>query len=144
MTARCTRFANQLRGRFGLPVDYAEERLTSVEAEERLRESEERLRLAFTASNQGWFGSQSASSSSLDGFSSASWIFAVPLIGSPPGRVVERGWTRSAGSAERSQQPGTNLLQQVVQRSGLRSARGCSAAGAPDGSRVSRLRVETT
>lgn len=39
MTARCTRFANQLRGRFRLPVDYAEERLTSVEAEERLRES---------------------------------------------------------------------------------------------------------
>lgn len=39
MTARCTRFANQLRGRFNLPVDYAEERLTSVEADERLRES---------------------------------------------------------------------------------------------------------
>jgi putative Holliday junction resolvase len=39
MSARCTRFANQLRGRFGLRVDYAEERLTSVEAEERLRES---------------------------------------------------------------------------------------------------------
>ncbi len=39
MTARATRFANQLRGRFGLPVDYAEERLSSVEAEERLRES---------------------------------------------------------------------------------------------------------
>lgn len=39
MTARCTRFANQLRGRFGLPVDYAEERLTSVEAMERLAES---------------------------------------------------------------------------------------------------------
>lgn len=39
MTARCTRFANQLRGRFGLPVEYAEERLSSVEAEERLRES---------------------------------------------------------------------------------------------------------
>lgn len=39
MTARCTRFANQLRGRFGLLVDYAEERLSSVEAEERLRES---------------------------------------------------------------------------------------------------------
>ena len=37
MSARCTRFANQLRGRFGLPVDYAEERLSSVEAEERLR-----------------------------------------------------------------------------------------------------------
>jgi putative Holliday junction resolvase len=39
MSARCTRFANQLRGRFGLIVDYAEERLTSVEAEERLREN---------------------------------------------------------------------------------------------------------
>ena len=39
MTARCTRFANQLRGRFRLDVDYAEERLSSAEAEERLRES---------------------------------------------------------------------------------------------------------
>ena len=39
MTARCSRFANQLHGRFGLPVERAEERLTSVEAEERLRES---------------------------------------------------------------------------------------------------------
>ena len=38
MSARCTRFANQLRGRFGLPVDYADERYSSVEAEERLRE----------------------------------------------------------------------------------------------------------
>ncbi len=37
MPARCTRFANQLRGRFGLPVDYAEERFSSVEADERLR-----------------------------------------------------------------------------------------------------------
>ena len=37
MTARCRRFANQLHGRFGLPVEQAEERLTSVEAEERLR-----------------------------------------------------------------------------------------------------------
>jgi putative Holliday junction resolvase len=37
MTARCTRFANQLRGRFGLSVDYADERLSSVEAEDRLR-----------------------------------------------------------------------------------------------------------
>lgn len=37
MTARSTRFGNQLRGRFGLAVDYAEERLSSVEAEERLR-----------------------------------------------------------------------------------------------------------
>lgn len=39
MTARCTRFANQLRGRFGIAVEFAEERLTSVEAEEKLRET---------------------------------------------------------------------------------------------------------
>jgi putative Holliday junction resolvase len=39
MTARCTRFANQLHGRFGLPVDFADERLTSVEAEDRLRQT---------------------------------------------------------------------------------------------------------
>lgn len=39
MTARCVRFANQLRGRFGLPVNYADERLTSIDAEERLRQS---------------------------------------------------------------------------------------------------------
>jgi len=37
MTARCERFANQLRGRFGLSVDYADERLSSVAAQERLR-----------------------------------------------------------------------------------------------------------
>jgi putative Holliday junction resolvase len=37
MTARCIRFANQLRGRFGLCVNYADERLSSIEAEERLR-----------------------------------------------------------------------------------------------------------
>ena len=46
MTARCTRFANQLRGRFSLPVDYAEERLSSIEAEERLRENGVRGRSA--------------------------------------------------------------------------------------------------
>lgn len=46
MTARCTRFANQLRGRFGLPVDYAEERLSSVEADEKLRESGHNARSA--------------------------------------------------------------------------------------------------
>ena len=39
MSARSRRFANQLHGRFGLPVEFAEERLTSVEAEEKLRES---------------------------------------------------------------------------------------------------------
>lgn len=36
MTARCERFARQLRGRFGLPVDFADERLSSIEAQERL------------------------------------------------------------------------------------------------------------
>lgn len=39
MTARCTRFGNQLHGRFGLPVAYADERLSSIDAEERLREA---------------------------------------------------------------------------------------------------------
>lgn len=37
MTARCQRFANQLRGRFRLTVDHADERLSSIEAQERLR-----------------------------------------------------------------------------------------------------------
>ena len=38
MTARCQRFANQLRGRFGLPVSLVDERLSSVEADELLRQ----------------------------------------------------------------------------------------------------------
>ena len=37
MTARCRRFANQLHGRFGLPVELADERLSSVSAESALR-----------------------------------------------------------------------------------------------------------
>ena len=48
MTARCTRFANQLRGRFGLSVAFADERLSSVEAEERLRASGHSARSART------------------------------------------------------------------------------------------------
>ncbi|MDD3529755.1 MAG: Holliday junction resolvase RuvX [Gallionellaceae bacterium] len=39
LTRRCRRFANQLHGRFGLPVRLVDERLTSVEAERRLREA---------------------------------------------------------------------------------------------------------
>ncbi len=39
MSARCRRFANQLHGRFGLPVSAIDERLSSAEAEERLREA---------------------------------------------------------------------------------------------------------
>ncbi len=38
MTARCERFANQLRGRFQLPVDDVDERFSSAEADARLRE----------------------------------------------------------------------------------------------------------
>ncbi|MBK9217752.1 MAG: Holliday junction resolvase RuvX [Pseudomonadota bacterium] len=38
MTARCRRFANQLNGRFGLPVALIDERLSSVEADTMLRE----------------------------------------------------------------------------------------------------------
>jgi putative Holliday junction resolvase len=38
MTARCTRFADQLRGRFQLPVEEVDERFSSVEADAALRE----------------------------------------------------------------------------------------------------------
>lgn len=38
MTARCARFANQLRGRFRLPVEDVDERFSSVEADAGLRE----------------------------------------------------------------------------------------------------------
>ncbi|MBI5899560.1 MAG: Holliday junction resolvase RuvX [Rhodocyclales bacterium] len=37
MTARCERFADQLRGRFRLPVDAVDERYSSVEADSTLR-----------------------------------------------------------------------------------------------------------
>jgi len=37
ITARCRRFANQLHGRFGLPVALADERFTSAAAEADLR-----------------------------------------------------------------------------------------------------------
>lgn len=39
MSARCRRFANQLHGRFGLPVALSDERLTSVAADAELRET---------------------------------------------------------------------------------------------------------
>ncbi|TRZ89287.1 MAG: Holliday junction resolvase RuvX [Rhodocyclaceae bacterium] len=38
MTARCERFANQLRGRFRLPVEDVDERFSSAEADANLRE----------------------------------------------------------------------------------------------------------
>lgn len=39
LTRRCQRFADQLAGRFGLPVTLVDERLTSVEAEAHLAEA---------------------------------------------------------------------------------------------------------
>lgn len=39
MTRRCRRFANQLHGRFGLPVTLVDERLSSAAAESRLGEA---------------------------------------------------------------------------------------------------------
>ncbi|MFN3987041.1 MAG: Holliday junction resolvase RuvX [Rhodocyclaceae bacterium] len=39
LTTRCRRFANQLRGRFGLPVAECDERLSSAEAERLMREA---------------------------------------------------------------------------------------------------------
>lgn len=38
MTARCERFANQLRGRYRLPVNEVDERFTSIAADASLRE----------------------------------------------------------------------------------------------------------
>jgi len=38
MTRRARRFARQLEARFRLPVDFADERLTSIAAESTLRE----------------------------------------------------------------------------------------------------------
>ncbi|MFA4967985.1 MAG: Holliday junction resolvase RuvX [Sulfuritalea sp.] len=38
MTARCERFANQLRGRFRLPVEQVDERFSSTEADANLRQ----------------------------------------------------------------------------------------------------------
>lgn len=49
LTHRCQRFANQLRGRFGLPVVLIDERLTSVEAQARLTEAGVRGRCARSA-----------------------------------------------------------------------------------------------
>lgn len=49
LTRRCQRFANQLLGRFGLPVALVDERLTSVEAEARLAEAGVRGRRARSA-----------------------------------------------------------------------------------------------
>ncbi len=39
MTSRCRRFANRLRGRFGLPVALTDERLSSAVADAELREA---------------------------------------------------------------------------------------------------------
>lgn len=39
MTLRCRRFANQLIGRYGLPVHLVDERYTSVDAAQRLHEA---------------------------------------------------------------------------------------------------------
>jgi putative Holliday junction resolvase len=39
MTQRCRRFGNQLHGRFNLPVVWVDERLSSAEAEQRLKQA---------------------------------------------------------------------------------------------------------
>ena len=39
MTTRCERFAHQLEGRFGLPVNLVDERFSSLEADAQMRES---------------------------------------------------------------------------------------------------------
>ena len=67
LTARARRFANQLSGRFRLPVEFADERLSSAEAETRLREAGADLRRAKGAIDaeaaavilQSWFDGRS-------------------------------------------------------------------------------------
>ncbi|MFM8339909.1 MAG: Holliday junction resolvase RuvX, partial [Fluviibacter sp.] len=46
MTHRCRRFGNQLHGRFNLPVTWVDERLSSVEAEQRLQQAGQSVRHA--------------------------------------------------------------------------------------------------
>lgn len=63
MTARCERFANQLRGRFALPVELVDERFSSLAAESALRQHrlswpERKARLDAEAARiilQSWF-----------------------------------------------------------------------------------------
>jgi putative Holliday junction resolvase len=52
MTARCERFANQLRGRFGLPVDGVDERFSSLEADRELRAPSHHRRLSWQQRKQ--------------------------------------------------------------------------------------------
>jgi putative Holliday junction resolvase len=52
MTARCERFANQLRGRFGLPVDSVDERFSSLEAERELKAPSRQRRLSWRERKQ--------------------------------------------------------------------------------------------
>lgn len=67
MTARCERFANQLRGRFALPVELIDERFSSLEAESALRQrrvswQERKTRLDAEAARiilQSWFDARS-------------------------------------------------------------------------------------
>ena len=49
MTARCERFANQLRGRHGLPVALVDERFSSLEADAALRSAPGRGGLSWQA-----------------------------------------------------------------------------------------------
>lgn len=46
MTQRCRRFGQQLHGRFNLPVEWIDERLSSVEAEQRLQDAGQSARSA--------------------------------------------------------------------------------------------------
>jgi putative Holliday junction resolvase len=48
MTQRCRRFGNQLHGRFNLPVAWVDERLSSLEAEQRLQQAGQSARQAKT------------------------------------------------------------------------------------------------
>lgn len=71
MTQRCRRFGNQLHGRFNLPVDWVDERLSSAEAAQRLQQAGKSARdskdhmdaIAAQILLQQWLDQQSQNSS---------------------------------------------------------------------------------
>lgn len=71
MTQRCRRFGNQLHGRFNLPVDWVDERLSSAEAVQRLQQAGKSARdskdhmdaIAAQILLQQWLDQQSQNSS---------------------------------------------------------------------------------
>ena len=86
MTARCTRFANQLRGRFALPVEEVDERFSSIEADAVLRQtpgSPHTKATCFTAPHQNQRGAS---------LRELSWQERKAQIDAEAARVILQSW----------------------------------------------------